>query len=848
LLGSFAKLIFKRTYAIDPDETWEECADRVATFVAGDDHKDLRDEFKEAITQRKFMPGGRYLAQSGKDIPQLTNCFLLRAEDSREGWAALLGKHVTALSTGGGVGTFYGDIRPSGTPIKRFGGVASGPISLMNMVNEIARHVMAGGKRRSALWAGLPWNHSDIEKFISAKDWPTAVKAMKEQDFNFPAPLDMTNISVALDDEFFRKIKKDPKVQNLYYRICKNMCKTGEPGFSIDIKGNSSNVLRNPCQPGWATVLTPSGIKTFNEVEEGSVIWSGSNWTRISKKWSTGIKKVYKYYTTASIFVGTENHNVYENGTKISVKDAQSLDVVTGPKTLQIDLKPQNIMDGLVIGDGSVHKTSNNLVYLQVGEKDQDYHTSEIQSLFVKERPGLDKTAWEICTTITPDELPYTWLRIIPERFYKGNIQTKLGFLRGLYSANGSVCGNRITLKQTSLTLICQTRDMLSSVGIRSYYTINKPTKIQPANGKYESKQSYDLNITTDREKFIELIGFLQPYKISKIEIKPVSKIKTTYDIKEIENCGYHEVFDITVEDPNHTYWTGGCLVSNCTEVVSATDSDCCNLGSINFANIKDVDELKKITRLAIRFLYLGTYRSWLPHEDFYTVREKDRRIGLGLMGLHEWCLRNGERYEPNGQLGKWLSAWANISDDEATKFSKKLKGTRPIAVRAIAPTGTIGIIAETTTGIEPVFCVAYKRRYLGNDGKWQFEYVVDPTVQKLVSEGILADPNDVEDSQSLARYVERRIRMQAFVQSFVDQAISSTINLPEWGEPGNSNAKTFSEILLEYLPQLRGITVYPSGARPGEPLTRIRYETALKHNAEIKQDEDNCSGGVCGL
>lgn len=529
MLGEFANLIFRRTYAIHPEETWEGCARRVAEFV-GSDHPDLVEDFYAAISSRKFMPGGRYLAQSGRDVPQLYNCFLMHPEDSREGWSTLLGKHVMALSTGGGVGTNYSKIRPRGTLIKGFGGTASGPVSLMKMVNEIARNVMAGGKRRSALWAGLNWKHPDVREFISAKDWPTPVRALKEQDFNFPAALDMTNISVCLDDEFFEKVNKDPDIWDLYYTICKKMCKTGEPGLSVDIGKNAGNVLRNPC-------------------------------------------------------------------------------------------------------------------------------------------------------------------------------------------------------------------------------------------------------------------------------------------------C----------------------------EVVSDTDSDSCNLGSINLSKIDSIDELKKITRLAVKFLYLGTFKSWSPHQDFHNIRQTNRRIGLGLMGLHEWCIRHGERYEPNGELGKWLSCWANISDDEADKFSKKMKSARPVAVRAIAPTGTIGILAETTTGIEPVFCVAYRRRYLDVGGIWQQQYVIDPTVKKLVEEGFLKDPNDIEDSVKLSKNVERRIRMQVYVQSFVDQAISSTINLPEWGEPGNANAKQFAETLLEYLPKLRGVTVYPDGSRPGQPIVPIRYETALKHSPDALTLEE-CKEGVCGI
>ena len=168
------------------------------------------------------------------------------------------------------------------------------------------------------------------------------------------------------------------------------------------------------------------------------------------------------------------------------------------------------------------------------------------------------------------------------------------------------------------------------------------------------------------------------------------------------------------------------------------------------------------------------------------------------------------------------------------------------MACRAVAPTGTIGIIGESSTGIEPIFCVAYKRRFLDSNGKWKYSYVVDPTAERLIQQGIR--PEDIEDSYTLSLDVEKRIAMQAFVQDYVDQAISSTINLPEWGEPGNTNAKKFAETLLKYLPRLRGITCYPDGARPGQPLTPVKYETAKGHKGVIFEESDErCSGGVCG-
>ena len=92
-----------------------------------------------------------------------------------------------ALMTGAGIGIDYSEVRPNGSIIAKTGGFASGPISLMQMVNECGRHIMQGGSRRSAIWAGLKWSHADALDFIRAKDWPEWLREKKGEDFNTPA-------------------------------------------------------------------------------------------------------------------------------------------------------------------------------------------------------------------------------------------------------------------------------------------------------------------------------------------------------------------------------------------------------------------------------------------------------------------------------------------------------------------------------------------------------------------------------------------------------------------------------------------------------------------------------------
>lgn len=297
-------------------------------------------------------------------------------------------------------------------------------------------------------------------------------------------------------------------------------------------------------------------------------------------------------------------------------------------------------------------------------------------------------------------------------------------------------------------------------------------------------------------------------------------------------------------------------LRNACTEVTSADDSDVCNLGSINLGRIDDIREFEEIIELATMFLVCGTLKAKLPYEKVYQTREKNRRLGLGLMGMHEWLIKRKSKYEVTPELHRWLAVYRGVSDQVATAYADELGVSRPVAVRAIAPTGTIGILAGTTTGVEPLFAVAYKRRYLKGT-KWHYQYVVDSAAQELIDlYGV--DPNSIESALDLAQDYERRIKFQADVQDYVDQSISSTINLPAWGSKLNNEDTVagFASTLARYAHRLRGFTCYPDGARGGQPLTAVPYTDAKdalgEEFEEGIQTHDICDisgkGGSCGL
>ena len=291
-------------------------------------------------------------------------------------------------------------------------------------------------------------------------------------------------------------------------------------------------------------------------------------------------------------------------------------------------------------------------------------------------------------------------------------------------------------------------------------------------------------------------------------------------------------------------------LRNACTEITSEDDSDVCNLGSVNLANVKTLDEFQDVVTLGAKFLVCGLMRAHLPYKKVYEIRQKNSRIGLGLMGMHEWLLQRGYKYEMVDELKQWMKSYERFSKEAADAHCDRFMLASPKGYRAIAPTGTISILAGTTSGVEPIYAVAYRRRYLSDGTKWKHQFVVDGTAQALIDTGI--DPNKIESAVDLASDPERRVKFQYELQKYVDHAISSTLNLPAWGSELNNEDKVadFAQVIKKYGPGLRGLTVYPDSARGGQPITSVPYEEAHAKRGVIYEDnsEEQCLSGVCGI
>ena len=253
--STFAQNIFNQKYARFEGQTWAEKASEIVTNVTENlMPKDMQGSLESMIKEFKFLPGGRYIYYAGRQASFYNNCYLLKGEeDTREEWGRLGRRASDALMAGGGIGCDYSVFRPAGSPLARTGGTASGPIPLMQSINEIGRNVMQGGSRRSAIYASLNWRHGDAEDFLKVKDWHNmevvpgvSLWDAKQENFNFPAPLDMTNVSLNYDNAFLERVQSG-QLPDIFIENVRQAMRSGEPGFSFNFGDKENETLRNAC-------------------------------------------------------------------------------------------------------------------------------------------------------------------------------------------------------------------------------------------------------------------------------------------------------------------------------------------------------------------------------------------------------------------------------------------------------------------------------------------------------------------------------------------------------------------------------------------------------------------------
>jgi ribonucleoside-diphosphate reductase alpha chain len=293
-----------------------------------------------------------------------------------------------------------------------------------------------------------------------------------------------------------------------------------------------------------------------------------------------------------------------------------------------------------------------------------------------------------------------------------------------------------------------------------------------------------------------------------------------------------------------------------------------CNLGSINLAIMSkegDVDweRLRRVTRTAVHFLDNVIDMNRYPLPEIGKMTKGNRKIGLGVMGWADLLVELDIAYDSEEaiQLAHQVMGFVN---EEAVKASEELAGDRGVfphweestwktkdkrvrnaTLTTIAPTGTISIIAGVSSGVEPIFALAFIRNVMDNTELPEAHPALERVLKErgLYSEGLMKEiaevgglheadvPDDLKRVFVTAHDVtpEWHIRMQAAYQDHVDNAVSKTVNFPN--DAGPEDVEHVYRLAYEL--GVKGVTIYRDGSRQDQVL----------NIGEVKRTGGNGSG-----
>lgn len=491
----------------------------------------------------------------------------------------------------------------------------------------------------------------------------------------------------------------------------------------------------------------------------------------------------------------------------------------------------------------------------------------------------------------------------VPESVFTGCEEMQQGFLQALFTADGHVGGHRekgLSVRLTSIArgLLQDVQRLLLNFGIASVIYSDRraegPRSLPDGHGgraEYHTSAYHDLVVVKDNlHRFASEIGFLSAAKQSALIDRLGSYRRGPHPehffarFIALVSDGEEGVYDLN-EPETHSFVANGLVVHNCGEQpLYAYDS--CNLGSINLARFVgrrgggyefDWDRLAEVVPVCVNFLDNVIDMNKYPIPQIEDVSHRIRRIGLGVMGFADACMRLNIPYDSEEAV-QFAERVMGAIEEHANRASLRLaeaRGVFPEWARSIynmaeryperpryrnatrttiAPTGTLSIIADCSGGVEPVFALAYTRQhYLDRkdptrptkltEANEYFEEVArrdgfysQELMEFLATGGHLADRPEVPDwvkrvfvtAHEIAP--EWHVRIQAAFQRHTDNAVSKTINFAN-----DANAEDVAEAYrLAYREGCKGITIYRDGSRELQVLSHESKPAESVAKAEL--------------
>jgi len=866
-----AKSILKKKYLTEwensPQDLWTRLAWGAAQAEKKEDRLKYARLFYGLLSDFKMVCGGRINHGLGRDDINVScsNCYVVPLDDdSLEGIYKCLYQEAATYKTGGGCGHDLSSLRPYGAPIKGSGGASCGPVGFMNLYSVSTETVQQKG-RRGANMQSISISHPDVRKFITTKnDIKPYSKILKKLALECAKNYDdikvlkefieskrnvyHSNISIRLTDDFMKAVDADAdfnlewggeiyetiKARKLWDEIITNAWECAEPGLMFwdrmvednNLEYKNPIISSNPCIVGETLIAVADGrnaVSIEQLMKEGKnvPVYSTNVGTgKVEIKWGrnprkTGEKKeVWKLILDdGSEFIATPDHRILGKDLKYRhLKDLKQGDSIFPFNSFDNNRYRQICNTGAMMSSAKLHR--NRRQYRLIHEF-------------------------------------YTNAEVDPKKF--------------------AIHHRNFNSKDDSI-------DNLSVIAHEEHRKIHSEKMLGKNNPYFRAPQEWRDNFRKLAVKNGLPVAFSKSCRFDNWSIfkeKVSNRVELeNHKVVSVSFHGYEDVYNISVDD-NENYHiitsyeddeyikSSGICVKNCSEIPLGAYGNCL-LGHITLPRycIKNKDDsywfdkalFAEHVRLAVRLLdnvvTINDGKHATKEQNETALNE--RRIGLGITGLGDMFILLGCKYGSDESIklvDDIMSVFRNAAYDETcnlakekgvfpwfdvdgvfkSKFVQKLpsylkekikeNGMRNGMLLTCAPVGSGSIIAQTSSGIEPVFSMSYTRRVKNEDcSSFEKHVVFHPLVKKLI--GDIKDPEELPTWFVSAEMVQpnRRVAVQAAIQKYIDNSISSTVNLP-----ANATKEDVNEVYMTaWKMGCKGITVYRKGTRDGILVSEI--------------------------
>lgn len=768
--------------------------------------------------------------------------------------------------TGGGNGFSFSRLRPKGARVDTSAGIATGPIGFLRVYDKAFGEIAQGGTRRGANMAVLRVDHPDILEFIRCKGAEgdisnfnisvgitDAFLAAVEQDSDF-------GLVNPQDGNVWNTVR----ARDIFDEIVKHAHHNGEPGVLFLDTANRSNPVphlyeleaTNPCVTGDTLIYTEDGLHRADELAAKGMQVAVTSDARFGTEtflpathvFPTGVKPVFRLATREGYKVRlTEDHRVMTWRGWVKARDLRPGDRIhilnrKGGFGNEGTLEEGRVL-GWLVGDGTVNVVRAALSFF--GDEKQELAPAFAEMVTdLVDKPGRGRSYPVGVVEVrgrnearVASERLRLWVEgfgirkgekhFVPSAVLTGSEEMQKGFLQALFTADGQVNNSgekdcSVRLSASHLPLLKDVQRLLLNIGIASRIYENRRTGgyRQMPDGKggdkaYFHRPRHDLAISkSNLIHFANEIGFLSEAKQARLANHLSNMVRGPYQepflatVTTLEPDGVEPVYDLHQPD-THSFIANGLVVHNCGEQFLGPYENCC-LGSINLArHLTDDDridweELRTTIEQGTHFLdNVVSANRYVPAvPELQEAAHRNRRIGLGFMGLGDVMYRLGVRYATDeGQelaaqivefirfhamrtsialareRGPFPSIRGSVYDPEnllwrppqpLRPYSRDTGrpsldwgeitqgilryGIRNAAQLTVAPTGTISTVAGCEAyGCEPVFALAYTRHVDDNGQNLELKYI-SPLFERALSRASL----DAQTRESIISQVRR--------------------------------------------------------------------------------------------